>query len=110
MGVDGLLTFKGRKDSQVKIHGYRIELGEIESAVNNLEYVASSCVILSKNSNTIILIYEPMGDEILSSQIRKDLQKILPKYMIPKKIESIKKIPLNKNGKIDRLKIGKNYG
>ena len=110
LGVDGLLTFKGRKDSQVKIHGYRIELGEIESAVNNLEYVASSCVILSKNSNTIILIYEPMGDEILSSQIRKDLQKILPKYMIPKKIESIKKIPLNKNGKIDRLKIGKNYG
>ena len=37
------------------------------------------------------------------------LRKKLPAYMIPKEIISIKQIPINKNGKIDRLELAKYY-
>ena len=43
---DGLIHFKGRKDSLIKHQGYRIELGEIEhEIVNNLKLVPNCCVV-----------------------------------------------------------------
>jgi amino acid adenylation domain-containing protein len=50
---DGNIEYIGRKDDQVKILGYRLELGEIESAVNNLKYVSSSCVVVKQDNDNI---------------------------------------------------------
>ena len=50
---DGNMEYAGRKDDQVKIAGYRIELGEIESAVNALECISSSCVLVKQNREAI---------------------------------------------------------
>ena len=48
--------------------------------------------------------------EILSklkaiAEIKEELKKYIPSYMIPKKIIFIEKIPTNNNGKIDRKKL-----
>ena len=34
--------------------------------------------------------------------VKKELEKLIPNYMIPKKIKIIDKLPVNNNGKIDR--------
>lgn len=48
---DGTIEYIGRLDNQVKLRGYRIELGEIETALNKLEQVNTSCVVVKKSGD-----------------------------------------------------------
>lgn len=47
----GMLEFRGRKDSQVKVHGYRIELGEIESCMLHHPAIQAAAVAAPLLSN-----------------------------------------------------------
>lgn len=99
----GEIMFKGRRDTLIKHLGYRIELGEIEHVVvNTLKLVANGCVIYQKQDKEITLIYENNA-EISPAEFRKQLSQSLPKYMIPTKYIKVNKMPMNANGKIDRL-------
>ena len=104
-GDDGLIHFKGRKDSLVKHMGYRIELGEIEHiAVNTLKIVPNCCVVYDKAKKAITMIYEQTAD-ITDLAIRKALEAHLPRYMVPTKYVQMELLPRNTNGKIDRLRL-----
>ena len=101
---DGLIHFKGRKDSLIKHQGYRIELGEIEhEIVNNLKLVPNCCVVYDKDNKKIVLFYENNG--ISEKEIRKALAVSFPRYMIPTEYHGMEELPRNTNGKIDRLKL-----
>ena len=101
----GEIMFKGRRDTLVKHLGYRIELGEIEHVVvNTLKLVSNACVIYQQQNKEIVLVYEN-DTEVSSADFRKQIGQILPKYMIPTKYIKVEKMPMNANGKIDRLKI-----
>lgn len=101
----GELLFKGRKDSLVKHLGYRIELGEIEHViVNSLKIAKNGCVVYNSKEKEIILFYEAQN-EISTSEFRKQITTILPKYMIPTVYIRMEELPRNTNGKIDRLKL-----
>tara|TARA_Y100001958_G_C21246987_1_gene577862 strand:+ start:4145 stop:5677 length:1533 start_codon:yes stop_codon:yes gene_type:complete len=109
---NGILHFKGRIDNQIKHMGYRIELEEIEAAFYNLKYVLECGVIYKKiNSDlgyilaVISISYDKSKEEILD-----ELDKNLPKYMIPKEIILVDKLIKNQNGKIDRNYLKKVYG
>jgi acyl-coenzyme A synthetase/AMP-(fatty) acid ligase len=103
----GMIMFKGRRDMLIKHSGYRIELGEIEHIlVNSLQLVANGCVVYHQQNKEITLIYEAPND-IPSTEFRKRIGRILPKYMIPSKYIRMDKLPMNPNGKIDRLKLNK---
>jgi amino acid adenylation domain-containing protein len=103
MNSNGEIIFKGRRDTLVKHLGYRIELGEIEHiVVNTLHLVANGCVVYYKQNKEITLIYEALED-IPIAEFRKQIGQSLPKYMIPTKYIRIDKMPMNPNGKIDRL-------
>lgn len=105
-GKDGLIHFKGRKDSLIKHQGYRIELGEIEhEIVNNLKLVPNCCVVYDKEKNAIVLFYEK--NNISEIEIRKALGQSFPRYMIPTVYYEMEELPRNTNGKIDRLKLSK---
>jgi acyl-coenzyme A synthetase/AMP-(fatty) acid ligase len=106
----GELIFKGRKDSLIKHHGYRIELSEIEHIyIHNSSEIKNACVIYNNTIKEIILIYE-CAHEIDVSLLIKIGRRSLPKYMIPNKFINISKMPMNLNGKIDRLSLGVKYG
>jgi len=99
----GEILFRGRRDTLVKHLGYRIELAEIEHiVVNVLQLVNNGCVIYHKNNKEIILVYEAIGD-IPVVEFRKKIGQSLSKYMIPTKYIRLEKLPMNTNGKIDRL-------
>lgn len=98
--ADGLLQFKGRKDFQIKRFGHRIELTEIERACENRELIERSCAIF-KNEK-IYLFYEGNEDE---ETLNEFLKITLPSFMIPNHICKKGKLPINKNGKIDRIEL-----
>lgn len=106
-GCDGLLYFISRKDHQIKHMGHRIELGEIEVIANSLDIINMGCCIYDKENERIILFYE--SDKEKNRDIYKEMLKDLPKYMVPNKMIWFDKLPLNKNGKIDRPRLTKDY-
>lgn len=103
----GEIVFKGRKDSLIKHMGYRIELGEIEHVVvNTLKLVDNACVVYNSAKKEITLIYESK-DEKNIGELRKEIAKAFPKYMIPTAFIKMDELPRNTNGKIDRLALNK---
>jgi len=103
---DDMLFFHGRNDDLVKLHGYRIELNEITSALDDLEYVVQAeTIALKRNGEVkkIVSLAKLQGNNAIEkSQIKTDLGKILPSYMIPSDIKIIDEFPLNQNGKTDK--------
>jgi len=98
---DGNLVFIGRRDSQIKHLGYRIELGEIEKTCLALQEVSNACVVYDPQEKEIKLFVE-LSIEVTSLDIRRELFKLLPKYMVPNRIQILDSLPMNPNGKIDR--------
>lgn len=98
------IVYIGRKDSQIKHLGHRIELGDIETTVLGMAQIEIACVLYNRTKEEIVLLYS--ASEILEvKDIRRELVKLLPRYMIPGMIHCVKEIPLNANGKIDRVRL-----
>lgn len=99
----GELIFKGRRDSLIKHHGYRIELAEIEHMVLNADIGVDNCCVFYDNGK-IVLVYEAI-QKIAVKQLARDLQGIMPRYMVPQEYLHYQELPRNINGKIDRNQI-----
>ncbi|MBO7564183.1 MAG: amino acid adenylation domain-containing protein, partial [Clostridiales bacterium] len=101
---DGNIEYLGRLDEQVKIRGFRIELGEIESRIREIEAVKDCAVIAreDRSGEKAIYAYIVSDVKIDESNIRKELFKTLPNYMIPSYFMQIDSIPVTRNGKLDR--------
>jgi D-alanine--poly(phosphoribitol) ligase subunit 1 len=103
----GNFYFKGRSDNQIKIMGYRIEIEDIEMNINKLKYVKQSCVLFNKQRETGVLVAFVSVKNITLNKLIKDLKKLIPFYMMPKKIFMMENLPFNRNGKIDKNKLKK---
>ena len=100
---NGIIHFKGRRDSLIKHMGYRIELGEIEHLIiDKLRIVKYCCAVYNYSEKEIVLFYEKDTD-ISTADFRKELRSVVPAYMIPAKFNRMDELPRNTNGKIDRL-------
>lgn len=98
----GEIIFDGRKDSQIKHTGHRIELGEIETAVSSHPQVFSSCCLHKSGQDKLYLFYVGGIEE---DALRRYLTELLPEYMLPNVYVHIEQMPLNLNGKIDRIRL-----
>ena len=98
----GEIIYLGRKDFQIKHQGHRIELGEIETATASIDGVLQCCAIYDDIKKRIMLHCVTDGD-INEKAIYRSLQNKLPRYMLPSSIYIRDNMPLNLNGKIDRL-------
>lgn len=92
------IEYVGRKDFQIKYMGYRIELGEIESAAIISNGIQRTCC--AYQNEKIVLFYQ--GD-ISEEELEDTLKERLPEYMIPKVFCKMDNLPMNANGKIDRV-------
>ena len=100
---DGNIVYVGRNDFQVKIRGLRIELGEIENAMNSIDGVSQSVVVVRKNAEGRQLICAfYTGEERQAKEIRSIIGKKLPKYMLPHIFTHIAEMPLTSSGKVNR--------
>lgn len=104
---DGRYEHLGRLDGQVKLRGHRIELGEIESVVRKLG-LAEDCVAFvhehSPSDQRLVLFVQ--GDSLPDmAELRLQLSKHLPPYMLPQHIAPIDRIPRTANGKLNRKEL-----
>ena len=103
MRHEGLYHFKGRADTMIKHLGYRIELADIEHAIlSSIPAVRNVCVVYSQ-SNKEIVAYCELQESLTIQSFRAGLGQKLPAYMIPSRLEEVEQMPMNPNGKIDRL-------
>ncbi|MBQ9140635.1 MAG: amino acid adenylation domain-containing protein [Lachnospiraceae bacterium] len=103
----GELEYVCRKDFQIKHMGYRIELGEIEHAAMSLEAIKRVCCLYNQRKQSIVLIYE--GD-VEAAEVKAEVKNRVPEYMVPGVIHKLDKMPMNANGKIDRVLLKEQYG
>jgi D-alanine--poly(phosphoribitol) ligase subunit 1 len=108
--ADGKLYIHGRKDNQIKHMGYRIELEEIENALHRVEYVSEAIAIHSVNESlSRIIAVLAIRRKVDDDQLRQDLRKLIPDYMIPSAFYFENTLPKNPNGKVDRKRIKEIY-
>jgi amino acid adenylation domain-containing protein/non-ribosomal peptide synthase protein (TIGR01720 family) len=101
---DGQLEYLGRIDRQVKLRGFRIELGEIEAALLAHPAVAQAVVLLIDVAGAPALAaWLVLGDGADAlDDIRDDLARRLPEYMVPTHWMPIAELPRTSNGKLDQ--------
>ncbi|MET9451262.1 amino acid adenylation domain-containing protein [Streptomyces cinerochromogenes] len=101
---DGDLEILGRKDFQVKIQGVRIELGEIEAALAEHPAVASAVVVADRTVPDLPMLraFAVAAGEA-RPELRAFLARTLPSAMVPAEVTWLERLPLNANGKVDRL-------
>ena len=95
------IIYISRKDFQIKHLGHRIELGEIETAISSLEEVTLNCCLYDEKNQRIVLFVDAQVDR---DYIKERIEKLVPEYMIPGKVIYLENMPINANGKIDRIK------
>lgn len=96
----GELVYICRKDYQIKLMGHRIELGEIETAASSVAGVSQNCCVFDDQHQKIIMFYTGSVEE---KELSTALKGMIPDYMIPSKFIRLKIMPLNLNGKMDRV-------
>ncbi len=105
-GADDNLYFVSRSDDQIKHMGHRIELGEIESAAYKMPEIARCCCLFHEKKNRICLFCELIPEcDWDGKRIRHELTDKLSDYMLPTKYYILDEIPLNANGKVDRVRL-----
>lgn len=110
---DGAIDFLGRLDDQVKIRGFRVELGEVEAALRGLPEVEDAAVIVqqSRFGRRLVGFAVPAGTAAVTPiTLRRNLTGLLPDYAVPSMVLLLPELPLNRNGKIDRSKLGTHVG
>ncbi|MFE1071731.1 non-ribosomal peptide synthetase [Streptomyces sp. NPDC058783] len=108
MDGDGLVDVVGRMDDEVKIRGYRVHPGAVERELSTLPGVAACAVIAEQpdsGESRLVGFVErapgPVGSALDPSRVRKELERLLPAYMVPA-VLTFGPLPVNRNGKIDR--------
>jgi amino acid adenylation domain-containing protein len=102
---DGNIEHLGRLDSQTKLRGHRVELGNIEAALNEIDAIKQSSVLITNiNDDSKIIAYVVWHENQISSgeYVKKQLKSRLPEYMIPSFIVDTQEIPLLPNGKVNK--------
>ncbi|BBM00786.1 non-ribosomal peptide synthetase [Microbulbifer sp. GL-2] len=103
---NGELQFLERKDTQVKLRGFRIELSEIETALLKYSTVSDAVVVFDEEHKQLVA-YVAGKEAINSSTLKEYLREQLPEYMMPSAISILDRLPLNTNGKVDRIALPK---
>ena len=100
---DGNIAICGRKNDMIKINGNRIEPAEIEAAIRSILKI-DWCAVRGfvSDEQSFICAYYIEDIPFDTDELRAQLQKRLPYYMIPAHFMKVDSIPVRPNGKMDR--------
>lgn len=98
------IVFRGRIDDQIKIRGFRVELGEIEAALGDEPAIRQAAVVLRRENDLdeLVAFVTLDGEMPDTRELRGNLRRRLPPYMIPSRFEPLASLPKLSSGKVDR--------
>lgn len=106
---DGELEYLGRLDDQVKIRGFRIEPAEIVLLLAAQPQVQSAAVKLVEHPTSgwhlaayVVLRAGAVAD---ADELKNELARSLPAFMVPSFIVMLDSFPLTSNGKVDTARL-----
>lgn len=106
---NGDIAFLHRKDTQVMIKGKRVETAEVQSRLYEIKDIRQAFVRALTDENGLAYmtayIVPSENAELKLKEIRAELSKHLPDYMIPEFFVELSEITKNENGKPDISKL-----
>jgi L-proline---[L-prolyl-carrier protein] ligase len=106
---DGGYDFLGRRDHQVKSRGYRIELGDVEAALGAdpslLESAAVGVPHPDWGTEIVAWVVPRDGTEVTEATVKRFVAEVLPRYMVPSRVEVVEVLPRTSTGKVDRQRL-----
>jgi amino acid adenylation domain-containing protein len=102
--LSGTFHHLGRIDNQVKILGNRVELEEVEAHLREIlctDMVAAVAWPLADHRATGVVAFH-CAPGFSRDEVREEMKKRVPDYMIPKRVHLLDTLPLGATGKIDR--------
>ncbi|MBC7274156.1 MAG: amino acid adenylation domain-containing protein, partial [Streptomyces sp.] len=110
--ADGLVTYVGRADRQVKVRGFRIEPGEVERQLLAHPAVrqAHVCTLRDPSDRNELLAFLVLGDDLGFDAYERHLTATLPSYMRPHRTHLVSELPLTANGKVDQAALVRGAG
>jgi 3-hydroxy-4-methylanthranilate adenylyltransferase len=104
---NGRITLVGRADDMVKIRGFRVETRAVERTIGALSAAADPVVKALRDGSgdsQLMVFYTTAGGGPIDEQAaRSRLLEMLPDYMVPTRWCFLAEMPLNVNGKVNRL-------
>ena len=91
----------GRADAQVKINGHRIEPAGIAAVALQVPAVEAAECLVAGDRPTLHL-FVAAADASVVPAVRAALARQLPAYMRPESVHVLDRLPLTRNGKVDR--------
>jgi non-ribosomal peptide synthetase component F len=95
LNANGEFLYRGRKDKQIKISGYRIEPDEIEAKIMACSGITAVIVQALKNENGEAILTAVCVGNSDEKTLRSELEKTLPRAMIPANIKFVSEIKLD---------------
>lgn len=104
---DGNLVFVERKDWMIKINGQRVEPLEVEGTIRRIAGVKEAVVkdFTAPNGITYLAAYYVCDEDVSREQILQFCKSHLTSYMVPSFYIRMDKLPINPNGKLDRINL-----
>lgn len=97
----------GRIDDQVKLRGYRLQVGEIEALLTGRCGVGAAAVVARADDSGLVTHLDAYlvatdGSAPPVEQVRKAVGDWLPAALVPTGWQVLDRLPLTRNGKLDR--------
>ena len=94
----GLVTIKGRLDSQVSIGGLKVDLTEVEATLNDLPGVAAAVVL----HDSVVTAYVQLAEAVTVADVEAGLAERLAAYKRPRRVHALAAMPRTTTGKLVR--------
>ncbi|QDV44015.1 Long-chain-fatty-acid--CoA ligase [Stieleria neptunia] len=115
---DGFLYFVGRRDNQIKSSGFRISPNDVEAMICKVASVRQAAVIgvpdaILGQHLVAFAIAEENAGVLSANDILARCAGVMPRHMVPKRIEFVDVLPMTSSGKVDypalRQRVSENH-